>query len=585
MSTQAYDGDEKIVFAIDCGTTMSAVSFAHLLPGVVPVVQYVNRWPFQEDAAGNCKVPSAVRYDRSGTPIAFGAGAVEEAEMPEGTSLAYWFKLLLHPSDMRMAQNLSVPPLPRGVALSRVYADFLRFLFSHARDSFQGRTPDGPVLWQRLRASFELVLAIPNGWSGAQQAFLREAVVAAGILPRNFASHRLAFVPESEASVHFALDHMNVAHWLRVGVCFAVLDAGGSTVDTTIYRCTALVPRVKLVEVTSSECVQAGSVFVDRAFERIVRGLLAGAERYITEAVSTFESKGKRGFTGQEDYVLIKVGLSSDYDRAKNIKMGRLTVSTPDMRKAFAPAVTAITASVARILDRADVACENFLLVGGFAESPYLRAALQQALAYRGITFVFSDEPTRKAAAGGACSWQVKQYVTARAARCTYGVSVYEYYDPTSSLHFERRDTCFVDPSGKSCIPGFFETLVLKNTVIRHDEPVSQIFWQLYEREPNELQQFTVDLLVTDSERPGPWAKRPAGQYCDGVRVACKLQADLSGLRGALTANFNAAGHAYWQIEYWIEIFFGRTTLCAALVWEEQVRLLILASTIHSNGK
>lgn len=398
MSTQPYSGDEKIVFAIDCGTTMSAVSYVHLLPGVVPDVHYVNRWPFQEDAAGNCKVPTLVRYDAMGNAVSFGAGAAEDSDVTEGTSQAFWFKLLLHPKEMRDSQDVSAPPLPSMVTLQKVYADFLRFLFNHARDSFQRCNPDGAILWQRLRSTFELVFAVPNGWTGTQHVFLRDAVVSAGIFPRNFESPRLAFVPEAEASVHFALDHMNVGPWLRVGSYFAVLDAGGSTVDTTVYKCVSLVPRVRLEEVTSSECVQAGSVYVDRAFQRIVRGLLNGskfaAEEYIAEIVSMFESKCKRRFTGKEDHVLIQFGRQSDYDRAKNIKMGRLTVSIADMRRAFAPSVAAISASVSRILQRANVPCEKFLLVGGFAESAYLRDALQQALAFRGVSFVFSDEPT-----------------------------------------------------------------------------------------------------------------------------------------------------------------------------------------------
>lgn len=115
------------------------------------------------------------------------------------------------------------------------------------------------------------MLAIPNGWDVVQQGFLRDAVVLAGILPEGYEPRRLQFVSEAEASVHFALQHSDGERWLRPGTNFLVLDAGGSTVDTTLYRCTAITPKLQLEEVTASECVQAGSVFVDRDAEKMLR--------------------------------------------------------------------------------------------------------------------------------------------------------------------------------------------------------------------------------------------------------------------------------------------------------------------------
>lgn len=60
-----------------------------------------------------------------------------------------------------------------------------------------------------------------------------------------------------------------------------------------------------------------------------------------------------------------------------------------------------------------------------------------------------------------------------------------------------------------------------------------------------------------------------------GIRLACTLTADLSGLRGNVQRLVNPAGNAYWMIDYEIEIFFGRTSLCAAVVWEEEASLVL----------
>lgn len=573
MSSQPYNGEEKLVFAIDCGTTMSAVSFTHLLRGVVPQVRVVSRWPYQEEATGNCKFPTVVRYDSSGTAISFGAEALENETAVENTCLVRWFKLHLHPKEMRDENAITVPALPPRVTLSVVYRDFLRYAFNHASEFFKSSTLDGQALWERLGRSFEIVFAIPNGWNNTQQNFIQDAAVAAGILPANFARQRLFFVSEAEASVHFAVEHMNVAHSMQIGTVFAVLDAGGSTVDTTIYRCETVAPKLRLVEVTSSECVQAGSVFVDRTFENSIRTLLAGSRfgtnDYVEDMIRVFEGKTKRRFTGSDEQVIVQFGRNSDNDRPRGIKMGRLTVPSKVVCDAFQPSVTAITASVCRALARTSQPCKTFLLVGGFAESPYLRNALQEALEYRGVQFVFSDEPTTKAAAEGACSWHVKQYVTARAARNSYGMHIYRIYDSTNPIHIGRVDQIFVDAAGDIGLSGFLDVLVKKNEIVQAHQAISRPYFNLYDLEPSDLGNKTIDLLVSDAENPGPWAVDTEGQYTPGVRYACTLRADLSGLKGHVKKCTNGAGKTYYKVEFNVEVYFGGTSLTAAITWIE----------------
>ena len=153
-----------------------------------------------------------------------------------------------------------------------------RYLFDHACEFFKTGSHDGETIFTRLKDSFTIVAATPNGWDIVQQTFLRDAFVRAGVLPANHNPNRLQFVTEAEASVHFALEHSEGERWLTPATVFGVLDAGGSTVDTTLYRCAEMLPKLKLEEVTSSECVQAGSVFVDRDAERLLRLKLKGSK-------------------------------------------------------------------------------------------------------------------------------------------------------------------------------------------------------------------------------------------------------------------------------------------------------------------
>ena len=125
----------------------------------------------------------------------------------------------------------------------------------------------------------------------------------------------MRFVTEGEASVHYTLDYTQSVQWLRKGALFAVVDAGGSTVDSTLYACKETTPKLILEEVCASECVQAGSVFIDRAAEHMFKAKLQGSrfgdDVCIQGIVGEFEKKTKRKFDGTQVSSIVKFGLVS----------------------------------------------------------------------------------------------------------------------------------------------------------------------------------------------------------------------------------------------------------------------------------
>lgn len=149
--------------------------------------------------------------------------------------------------------TFEVPALPAGVTLKKVYKHFLKYLWDHAQNFFVNNTVDGERIWSRLGDKANIVLATPNGWDTTQQGFLRQAMIDAGIISKQD-EERLTFVTEGEASVHYALHYSQSRSWMSEGSMFAVTDAGGSTVDSTLYRCKGLMPKLVLEEVCASEC-------------------------------------------------------------------------------------------------------------------------------------------------------------------------------------------------------------------------------------------------------------------------------------------------------------------------------------------
>ncbi len=99
------------------------------------------------------------------------------------------------------------------------------------------------------------------------------------------------------------------------GVFFAVVYAGGSTVDSTLYECKETTPKLILEEVCASECVQAGSVFIDRAARHMLEAKLKGGlfsdDAYIKIILGEFEKRTKRKFDGTQVSSIIKFGMVS----------------------------------------------------------------------------------------------------------------------------------------------------------------------------------------------------------------------------------------------------------------------------------
>jgi hypothetical protein len=169
------------------------------------------------------------------------------------------------------------PPLPSDISLKRVYRDLLQYLFKHARN-FYLQQPGATSVWERLENDRYYIFTTPNGWDTVQQQFLLQAAVEADLVGKRDPDLHLDFISEGEASVHFSIANSASAIWLKEGISFAVIDAGGSTVDTTLYRCDKRSPRLVLSEQCASVCIQV------RCFLLFIHSMLHGLNKIRREA-------------------------------------------------------------------------------------------------------------------------------------------------------------------------------------------------------------------------------------------------------------------------------------------------------------
>ncbi|KIM20153.1 hypothetical protein M408DRAFT_148390 [Serendipita vermifera MAFF 305830] len=464
-SDQKYKGPEAIVVAMDIGTTQSAVSFAHFIPGVYPQGQMVTSWPGQH--GGIAKTPSWVSY-RGGTLKACGAEAASDFK-EDRDNVAYWFKMHLNPnppSDSTFhSPRLDIPPLPARVTIEQVYADIMRYLMDHTRRIFGESETGTAEIWDRLRNTLVVVLATPNGWDIREQATLRKAAIRASLVTEENAGQLLQFVTEAEASVHYALAQ-DPCQWLRKKAVFSVIDCGGSTVDTTVYRCLWTKP-LSLNETCPSECLQAGGVFVDRGvrvmLERKLKGSSFSNPIVIRNIVDAFEREVKPMFDGVIEEHTLEFGAPDDNNPSLGICEGRITLSNRELKPIFDSVINQIVEHCSRVIIREKV--QRVLLVGGFGESPYLRTVLSDKLSPYDATVLKVGNSAKKAASVGAIIKHIKQFIVARAAKATFGGCVRPQYD--EKLHHERQHTAQPYPDGKERVDGAFHAWIKKGTVIQ----------------------------------------------------------------------------------------------------------------------
>lgn len=114
------------------------------------------------------------------------------------------------------------------------------------------------------------VITVPAMWTEAAVAKTRKCAEKAGMGEGS----ALQIVTEPEAAAVYAL-HVAAPYDLTVGDTFVVCDAGGGTVDLITYRVTARGSIVRVVEVGSGRGEMCGSIFLNRRFEKFLRGKLS----------------------------------------------------------------------------------------------------------------------------------------------------------------------------------------------------------------------------------------------------------------------------------------------------------------------
>lgn len=530
------DKPYRVVAGIDFGThgtgfAWAAVSEDNAGPGR-------RRISFFEDWAGqNIAYPknrSAVLTDASGQFLAWGYDAVARiAAAPPGSGwrVRTGFKMALQAA---LRDPVTTAGGDAGVVISdgepdayRLTVMCLRQVVASARERItSGAYEDEDIRW---------CVTVPAIWEQATQDLMFKAAVEAG-LPDD--PDRLLLAQEPAVAALYCKAKGD-GPLNTPGTRFLVVDAGGGTVDVSCYQ---VDDDGGLIERAPAVGTPTGSDFLNVAFleeiltERFGAGtigrILAERRGAVADTMNSWE-RAKRSFSADSaDDVIIHLSGSFFAGLVKEQQTGRWTgtgepatevvISHAQVAALFNRHIDEIMKVVERQLAEMRAASgasggETVLLVGGFAESPYLRARLASSLGDHDVRLVVPQSPAVAVLAGavhyayGEASGE-SEFVS-WSAPFTVGIQAALPFRPGVDPESRKKENA----AGEERCSGRFDVFFASRAAVAVGEPVRRIYRPMRE----EQSVITLDLLSTD-QADVEYVSDP------GVETLATLTVDLS---------------------------------------------------------
>lgn len=416
-------GGHRVIAAIDFGTHGTGFAWAKVSPENAALatrrIIYFEGWEGQN--VGYPKNRSALLLDPAGQLKAWGHQAIRQAEsMPADSGLTLYqdFKM-----DLQANVGESLDPAGRlGARTGRQTPapDTYRLVVLCLRQAFQKALEvitAGPYIESDIR----WCVTVPAIWDGYTRDLMRKAAVEAG-LPDDPDRLILAREPTAAALYCVAKGEQLLS---AAGTRFMVIDAGGGTVDITSYQVGG---DGRLDELGLPNGAKSGSEYLNRDFmEQVLYphfgadffGRLLGAHRQMLYPMMASWELAKRTFSpASQDGLIIPLNAplyalllrdlaarnpGADFpDPATEIVISRAEVSAL-FDRIILQTLEKVDEQLRRMREAAGAGAgagagrgggEVAVLVGGFAESPYLCQQLRSFLIHRGVRLVVPELPS-----------------------------------------------------------------------------------------------------------------------------------------------------------------------------------------------
>jgi hypothetical protein len=458
-SLSLRDRNYRIAIAIDFGTARSGYAYQFFEDkdtGKDP--SFRNIWP---DSNGEYypKTLTEILFRPDGTMEAWGHTArkrftqLKEEASEKGYIFIENFKTLLHEGKDRDQDGPFIMREGKKFSVLRLIAEFLRLVKETALKDIS-ETLGGAGLLEENEIRW--CLTVPAVWSEDSKQIMRRAAEIAGLIGEGTQeAERLLLVLEPEAAaVHCQQVMMRKnKSSLENGTVIMIVDAGGGTVDITVHE---VIKGQRLDEVVPCGGGLYGSKYVDENFREFL------ARKLSAEAMDEFQSQWPVEYAKlmSETWESIKCSYDATPDWKKSIDLPRrlekiledkfpeildqlanaqggdntvIRLTNQDMEAIFNSVVNQLIGKVKnQFTALEDRQCDILFLVGGFAQSPFLKKRIQKEFGSRVKSVVIPDRPGAAVLLGAASFGVDPGVVIARRSRLTYGTPV--------SLPFEKGD-------------------------------------------------------------------------------------------------------------------------------------------------
>jgi hypothetical protein len=484
--------NHKVVAAIDFGTHGSGFAWAVVNEINRDMTQreifYFDQWDAQQVVYP--KNLSALLLDKAGNLLDWGYKARERMyseRLLDGRRYETNYKMSLQ-QNIGAAGTLANQAAAKQTTgeISKLITHCIRKVYEKALEhitSSQVYTA-GDILW---------CITVPAIWDGYAKDLMRAAAVAAG-LPSD--PDRLLIALEPEAAALYCIVQGNQA-LTAPGCRLLMIDAGGGTVDITSYQVDRGPNGARLSELGTANGDKAGSEYLNKFFvsdvlcDRFGTGFVATLEASLPtgyyELMGTWEQK-KRGVSATSTRPInlplpaeLYAHAVADGKALARIRQRQGSIDTAivipvtEVHQVFEKAVAAISDAVSDQLAQMRSASgvtggEIAILVGGFAESPYLQERLRDYLAGEGVKLQVPPRPSVAVMTGATHYAYDPSVIRARRTPFTYGSSCLLPFrkgtDPDAKIEYDDKREAWCKDR--------FNTFVTRDGVVETDECVSR---------------------------------------------------------------------------------------------------------------
>ncbi|OZJ06414.1 hypothetical protein BZG36_00543 [Bifiguratus adelaidae] len=490
--------DYPVVIGIDFGTTFSGCCYAFAQN---EEIIDITKWPRQNNNVYP-KTPTLLMYRKNSKEVIdWGHGARRSAFRPNTADC-----ILLSKFKLYLDENLRLNPLPSGLNVVEVIADYLRAFHQHVCNElakgFAGNYDP---------SKFRYCLTVPAMWSDRAKTAMRQAAQLSGMISPQDPADRLMLISEPEAAALYCqkkTEHFN----LGPGERFMICDAGGGTVDLIVFEIAeggagtgygvGLGKNRTLKEVTKGHGGSCGSGFLDERMRDFLKRKLQYHVGRIPESafenvMENFVDLIKPEFDGYEDHFLqlpASMGLGDLTVDEIGLENGVLHLPAEELRaEVFEPVIQQVLALIEGQLQQSPNLSAIFL-VGGFGQSNYLFRRVEETFGSR-VGKIGVPPRGELAVVRGAVYFGLHpNVVTERVSRRTYGIETRMRYVPG----LDPIEYSVVGADNRLFCRQRFSVYVKKGESVKVNECISKNFVIAY---PNDTDS---DLFAYDGDETPP---------------------------------------------------------------------------------